>query len=239
MRDAAAAAVDRFHQDQPPQRHRRNPPCSGRGLVGGHGALRNGANSWGSLWIWLYQYEGHRHDVPRSSFPCLVTVSMSHVLLPSRPCYPVCSPPSSPPSSRAVMIWLFSPGCTTRSGHQVTCGMPQAAEVVSRVGVVFPYLDAESWFMFRPRLRSCDLSTLQAYPAWRHLSQEVPIWGCQRTDIYEGSSGQRYASSSARGLVHLLVPGGWGRRVIRQPLLSCRPLFCPRDWPASDIGFCC
>lgn len=95
---------------------------------------------------------------------------------------------------------------------QVTPGLLHAEDSVLQLTEIFPCVAADSavW----QRLAACDLCLMQAYPAWRRMRQEpwkdlgpTQIWGRQRTEIYAGLSGQRYASASAKGLHHLLMPG--------------------------------
>lgn len=70
------------------------------------------------------------------------------------------------------------------------------------------------WSDVERRLSHCKLARLQGFAAWRRLRGEPwqslgpsPLLARDRTGIYAGLSGQRYASSSARGLDHLLPPG--------------------------------
>ena len=251
VRDATPAAVDRFHQD-----HRRFPPA----------AYEESSLLWsGSTWRTLHPSErcqlmgippdlvepvrgsqARRTQVKNSligngfHIPCIIALMtmLPSVLTTKLPC-PISDHDELALHSR-LSLSVWAPGRL-----QVMPGMLQAEEVVSRLGVVFPYLEAESpvWSLIRPRLSSCDLSLLQAYPAWRHMRQEpwqelgpVPIWGRQRTDIYAGLSGQRYASSSARGLDHLLVPG-LGKEAHMAASAELPTPFHPRDWPEPDIGF--
>ena len=70
------------------------------------------------------------------------------------------------------------------------------------------------WQCTQQRLRACRLWRLQYFVAWQRLRGEpwetlgpVPITSRDRTTIYAGLTGQRYPSSSSRGLDHLLPPG--------------------------------
>ena len=101
----------------------------------------------------------------------------------------------------------------------------------------------EVWRDVDRRLSHCRLSHLQGFAAWRRLRGEpwsslgpFPLTARDRTGIYAGLSGQRYASSSARGLDHLLPPGLGPSGHIAAALQQPSP-FRPRPWPEPDVGF--
>ena len=78
---------------------------------------------------------------------------------------------------------------------------------------------------------------------WRRLRQEpwsllgpTPVWGRERTAIYAGLTGQRYASNSAKGLDHLLQPG-LGKEAHIAAALKLPSPFDPRPWPEPDVEF--
>ena len=101
-----------------------------------------------------------------------------------------------------------------------------------------------AWQQVHERLAACGLVSLQAYPMRRRLRQEpwemlgpVPIWGRMRSAIFAGLTGQRYPSSSAKGLDHLLPPGlGKEEHVAQAKRLPSSP-FHPADWPEPDVSF--
>ena len=64
----------------------------------------------------------------------------------------------------------------------------------------------------------------------------VPIWGRMRTAIFAGLTGQRYPSSSAKGLDHLLVVGLGKDEDVVQAMQLPSP-FHPQDWPEPDVSF--
>lgn len=99
------------------------------------------------------------------------------------------------------------------------------------------------WTHCLERLRCCDLTSLQCYTAWCRL-QGRPwnelgpnlLTKRDRTAIYAGLTGQRYAAQSARGLDHLLPPGLGKEEHIAASLVLPSP-FSPRDWPEEDVAF--
>ena len=91
-----------------------------------------------------------------------------------------------------------------------------AADVVRLLPTCFAHLAIpdELLSQVHHRLAHCRLSRLQEFAVWQEMRGEpfaslgpTPIFGRDRTFIYSGLSGQRYPSSSSRGLDHLLPPG--------------------------------
>ena len=91
-----------------------------------------------------------------------------------------------------------------------------AADVVRLLPTCFAHLTLpdELLVQVHHRLAHCRLSRLQEFAVWQQMRGEpfaslgpTPIFGRDRTFIYSGLSGQRYPSSSSRGLDHLLPPG--------------------------------
>ena len=64
----------------------------------------------------------------------------------------------------------------------------------------------------------------------------TPIFGRDRTFIYSGLSGQRYPSSSSRGLDHLLPPGLGVEAHMAQSAMLPSP-FKAKPWPEADVCF--
>ena len=124
-------------------------------------------------------------------------------------------------------------------------GILSAGEVCAELQATFPFLPCQEavWPEVSRRLAACELATLQAYPMWRRLRQEswstlgpTPVWGRERTAIYAGLTGQRYASNAAKGLDHLLPPGMGKQEHIAAALELPSP-FAPRPWPEPDMSF--
>ena len=120
-------------------------------------------------------------------------------------------------------------------------GLVTAAEVCKDLQHQFAFAEIpdRTWQQVYDRLRACDLVSMQAYPMWRRLQQEpwpVPIWGRMRTAIFAGLTGQRYPSSSAKGLDHLLPPGLGKDEHVVQAMQLPSP-FHPHDWPEPDVSF--
>ena len=124
-------------------------------------------------------------------------------------------------------------------------GLLTAAEVCLDLRIQFAFADIpdRTWHQVLVRLQACDLASLQAYPMWRRFRQEpwevlgpVPIWGRMRTAIFAGLTGQRYPSSSAKGLDHLLPPGLGKDEHVKQARHLPSP-FHPSDWPEPDVSF--
>jgi len=95
------------------------------------------------------------------------------------------------------------------------------------------------------RLAHCrlKLSRLQEFAVWQQMRGEpfaslgpTPIFGRDRTFIYSGLSGQRYPSSSSRGLDHLLPPGLGVEAHMTQSALLPSP-FKAKPWPEADVCF--
>ena len=118
-------------------------------------------------------------------------------------------------------------------------------DVCKELRATFPFLEETNpvWGTTAQRLMACELSALQAYPMWRRLRQEpwtllgpTPVWGRERTAIYAGLTGQRYASNSTKGLDHLLPPGLGKEAHIRASSVLPSP-FAPSPWPEPDVAF--
>ena len=99
------------------------------------------------------------------------------------------------------------------------------------------------WDDLARRLGVCQLSQLQAFSAWCRLRGlpwkqlgPTPVFGKQRTQIFAGTSGQRYPSDSSRGLDHLLPPGLGPEGDMKASRELSSP-FSPRDWPELDVSF--
>ena len=99
------------------------------------------------------------------------------------------------------------------------------------------------WHECGNRLACCDLKCLQGFSAWCRLKglpwEELGptlVHKRDRTAIYAGLSGQRYAAQSQRGLDFLLPPGLGKEEHMRCSLELPTP-FVARDWPELDIGF--
>ena len=93
------------------------------------------------------------------------------------------------------------------------------------------------------KLKSCDLTVLQTFTAWcrlKGLPWEVLgptlVHKRDRTALYAGLTGQRYAAQSSRGLGFLLPPG-LGKEEHCKRSLSLPTPFAPRDWPELDVSF--
>lgn len=106
----------------------------------------------------------------------------------------------------------------------------------------FPVADSV-WQVTEYNLSRCRLSSLQAYSAWSRMrgAEWEQLGPCHvdaaaRTRIFAGLSGQRYPSSSARGLDHLLPPGLGKAQHMEQSRLLPTP-FAPNGWPEPDVGF--
>ena len=101
----------------------------------------------------------------------------------------------------------------------------------------------ELWTDTARRLQHCRLPRLQGFSGWMRLTGRpwsqlgpVPVFGRSRTQIYAGTSGQRYAAASSRGLDHLLPPGLGPERHMAASAGLGFP-FTPKDWPEPDVGF--
>eukprot|EP00435_Cladocopium_sp_Y103_P044302 s412_g12.t1 len=99
------------------------------------------------------------------------------------------------------------------------------------------------WADVSRRLGHCQLQRMQAYMAWRRMRGEAwgslgptPLVARDRTRIFAGLTGQRYASSTSRGLDHLLPPGLGPQQHIAAALRQPSP-FSPTEWPEPDVGF--
>ena len=124
-------------------------------------------------------------------------------------------------------------------------GLLSGQQVVLEMQHCFHDLDvpAELWLDVSRRLEHCQLPRLQAYTAWRRLCGEpwqslgpTSILARDRTRIFAGLSGQRYASSSSKGLDHLLPPGLGPERHMAAALQQPSP-FRPQKWPEPDVEF--
>ena len=125
-------------------------------------------------------------------------------------------------------------------------GLLTYADVCKELRATFPFLEETNpvWGTTAQRLMACELSALQAYPMWRRLRQEpwtllgpTPVWGRERTAIYAGLTGQRYASNSTKGLDHLLPPG-LGKGGTHQSFLSASFTFCSQPMAGARCGLC-
>lgn len=124
-------------------------------------------------------------------------------------------------------------------------GLFGSAEVVERLPPCFPRLQIPKDILdtVAHRLSACRLHRLQEFQAWcqmRGMDTRVlgptPIFGRDRSIIYAGLSGQRYPSSSSRGLDHLLPPGLGMEQHIQSALELPSP-FAARTWPETDVQF--
>lgn len=106
----------------------------------------------------------------------------------------------------------------------------------------FP-IPQQVWETTQYNLSRCHLQQLQAYSAWsrmrggdwEHLGP-CHVDALARTRIFAGLSGQRYPSSSSRGLDHLLTPGlGKDQHMAESQLLPTP--FAPTPWPEPDVSF--
>ena len=121
----------------------------------------------------------------------------------------------------------------------------QETEVVASLQDLFQALAVEpaTWDDVRHRLSHSSLRRLQYYAAWCRMQGRtwltlgpVPITAKDRTAIFAGLSGQRYAASSSRGLDHLLPPGLGPEGHMTASAALPSP-FLPRAWPEPDITF--
>ena len=104
-------------------------------------------------------------------------------------------------------------------------------------------LAKETWNLTQVRLEACQLCKMQMYTAWcrqKGFDWEVlaphPVTSRDRSFVYAGLSGQRYPSSSSRGLDHL-VPPGLGKEAHIQATSDLPTPFHPRVWPEPDVAF--
>eukprot|EP00434_Breviolum_minutum_P039847 symbB.v1.2.035390.t1/scaffold4753.1/size44016/3 len=120
-----------------------------------------------------------------------------------------------------------------------------AADVVRLLPTCFAHLALpdELLLQVHHRLAHCRLSRLQEFAVWQQMRGEpvassgpTPIFGRDRTFIYSGLSGQRYPSSSSRGLDHLLPPGLGVEAHMTQSALLPSP-FKAKPWPEADVCF--
>ena len=104
-------------------------------------------------------------------------------------------------------------------------------------------VDDTVWQTCEHRLSHCDLPSLQCFSAWCRL-RNLPweelgpdlVRRRDRTAVYAGLSGQRYAAQSSRGLALLLPPGLGKEKHIEASRVLPTP-FAPHDWPELDISF--
>ena len=124
-------------------------------------------------------------------------------------------------------------------------GMLSPMDIVKEMQLMLPFeqLQPLLWQDTFGRLGMCNLTQLQACTAWRRLRGEslqllgpTPLGGRERSLIFAGLSGQRYAAASARGLDHLLPPGLGPELHMAQSAKLPSP-FCPRPWPEPDVLF--
>eukprot|EP00435_Cladocopium_sp_Y103_P006376 s317_g2.t1 len=124
-------------------------------------------------------------------------------------------------------------------------GLLTATDLTREMQSMLPFeaISATIWHETTRRLRACNLAQLQAYAAWRRLRGEswttlgpTPIFGRDRTRIFAGISGQRYAPDTARGLDHLLPPGLGPEGHMAQSASLPSP-FGHQAWPEPDVQF--
>ena len=124
-------------------------------------------------------------------------------------------------------------------------GLLSAQQVVDEMQHIFQdfALEKETWNLTQVRLEACQLCKMQTYTAWcrqKGLDWEVlaphPVTSRDRSFVYAGLSGQRYPSSSSRGLDHL-VPPGLGKDAHIQATRDLPTPFHPRVWPEPDVAF--
>lgn len=150
--------------------------------------------------------------------------------------------PAAPDSALRARLHLtvWEPG---RLDHMP--GLLDAEAITQEMQLMLPFaqISQDIWADTARRLGACRLSHLQAFAAWRRLRGEswtllgpTPLLGRDRTRIFAGVTGQRYASASARGLDHLLPPGlGPAHHMAESARLSSP--FRPQDWPEADVLF--
>ena len=123
--------------------------------------------------------------------------------------------------------------------------MLHGADVVSEMKSCFADIPVAPsiWQEVERRLNHCRLHCLQAFSAWCRMRGDpwqqlgpTPVFGRDRTAIFAGLSGQRYASAASRGLDHLLQPGLGPELHMAESLRQPSP-FRPRDWPEPDVRF--
>lgn len=128
---------------------------------------------------------------------------------------------------------------------EVWPGLLGGHEVVERLPPCFPHLQIPSDILalVATRLSVCRLARLQEFRVWcqvrgmdTHVLGPAPIFGRDRSAIYAGLTGQRYPSSSSRGLDHLLPPGLGMDQHIHDALELPSP-FAAKAWPEVDIQF--
>ena len=124
-------------------------------------------------------------------------------------------------------------------------GLLTGPELVQSTKLCFPDcpIPAQAWTECGNKLKSCDLTVLQTFTAWcriKGLPWEVLgptlVHKRDRTALYAGLTGQRYAAQSSRGLDFLLPPGLGKEEHCKRSLLLPTP-FAPRDWPELDVAF--
>ena len=124
---------------------------------------------------------------------------------------------------------------------EVWPGLLQGHEVAEGLSPCFPDLSLPPELVREvgTRLSACRLHRLQESQAWGLDTRSLgptPIFGRDRSWIYAGLSGQRYPSSSSRGLDHLLPPGLGMTNHIQAAQQLPSP-FAPRPWPEADVQF--
>ena len=104
-------------------------------------------------------------------------------------------------------------------------------------------VDEKVWDLTCLRLSACQLLQLQMYPAWCRLRGRdwqslgpTPVPSRDRTFVFAGLTGQRYPSSSTKGLDHL-IPPGLGKEGHLEESAKIPSPFHPRDWPEPDVQF--
>lgn len=131
--------------------------------------------------------------------------------------------------------------CTTWEPQRLESfpGLSRGTRIVGDMKFCFrgiPVPD-EIWHNTARRLDVCRLASLQAFVAWRRCRGEprlhlgsTPLHARDRTAIFAGLTGQRYAAASSGGLDHLLPPGLGPVQHVTEALRHPSP-FCPVVWP--------
>ena len=121
----------------------------------------------------------------------------------------------------------------------------EADDVVALLPSLFSHaqIPAEVLSAVQLRLGACRLRRLQEFVVWQEMRGEpvttlgpTPIFGRDRSWIYSGLTGQRYPSSSSRGLDHLL-PAGLGMTDHVDQAKALPSPFAAKPWPEDDVGF--
>eukprot|EP00435_Cladocopium_sp_Y103_P019584 s1435_g4.t1 len=239
---ATPAAVERFHAD-----HRRFPP----GAYEEHSLLWKG-DAWRTLSpaecsqlmgtphaaTAAIQGPPNQRRAKQNSLLCngfhipslLVVLMLLPQLLESKL---LPSPPSPDGALRArLQHTVWEPGRLAAMPDLYT-----APAIIQEMQLMLP-MDAipkEVWMDSTRRLQACRLHQLQMFAAWRRLRGEswtslgpTPIFGRDRTRIFAGVTGQRYAATGPR------APSPAGSMAASAEMPSP---FTPHDWPEPDVLF--